>query len=107
MRRKCKDDYEEEEEGEDFEDSSDEYKPLESSDSEDSSSSDDEAKHCQANIPKVVQGRRTRYATRNQQELIFESDKYFGHTNRKVTRDVFTKCTGKIFNFCFIECNIG
>lgn len=96
VRKRCKDDIEEEDDDdfEDFEDSADEYEPSESSESENEyeekncSSSDDESnivtKRVLPSVQKTLQRRSTRNSTRHQDDLIFESDKYFGHTNRKV-----------------------
>lgn len=96
MRKRCKEDDEDEDNFVDFEDSGDDYQPTESSESEDdikmnsSSSSEDESKVIKIEarpVQKALQSRKTRFATRQQQELVFESDKYFGHTNRKVGTD--------------------
>lgn len=97
MRKRCKEDDEDEDEFLDFEDSGDDYQPSESSESDvnvkenSSCSSDDESNVIKIDarkpVRKTLQSRKTRFATRQQQKLVFESDKYFGHTNRKVGTD--------------------
>lgn len=89
MKKRCKsDDDEDEEDFNDFEDSGDDYHPLEPSEGESaSSSSEDESNVVKVEakpVPRTPSSRRTRFSTRQQQDLVFESDKYFGHTNRKV-----------------------
>lgn len=101
LRKRCKEVEEPEEEFLDFEDdSADDYQPSESSESEDDvdvkdktameDESDDEsedetkiAKHRAKPVVQTLPVRRTRFSARQQQNLIFESDKYFGYTNRK------------------------
>lgn len=93
MRKRCKDD-DEDEDFVDFEDSGDDYRPSESSDSDvdmdieanspDSSEDESNVNKLESRIVlKALPNRRSRFSTR-QQDFVFESDKYFGHTNRKV-----------------------
>lgn len=112
MRKRCKDHDEDEDELLDFEDSADDYEPSDSEvdvDSVSSSSSEDENVIQPTAKPaalKTLPDRRTRFSTRQQQDLVFESDKYFSHTNRKVeTRSLRMV---EEFNFClyFIHCRM-
>lgn len=91
LRNRCKIYSVAEEDEEDFEDSADEYKPSESSESENDDevmcSSDDEPPvqhNVQRSVKKTLPNSKTRFSTRHQNDFIFESDKYFGQTNRKV-----------------------
>ncbi len=110
MRKRCKDDDDDDEEVNkefvDFEDSGDEYEPEESSSESEnddtdvvnnSCSSEDESQSIKQNvkmIPKLPPGgRKTRFSLRQQQDFVFESDKYFGHTNRKVRTE---RCSHRV-----------